>query len=173
MIRDTEKEEMAMQLRGICLGTVLVCILTLAAFGDVSEVFTSYQVNVVGTGVDFQGDAANEPSFAIDPTDLDTIAVGWRQFDSISAEYYYAGVAYSTDGGANWSAVNYVDVVAGEPKVSRSDPVLDYAADGTFYYYSLNRGFYPRTADLFISADGGQTWTMETEPGSARRATSV
>jgi len=95
-VRCSEKEETVMEFRGMCLCAALLCVLTPIALGDVSEIFTSYQVNVVGTGVDFQGDAGNEPSFAIDPTDPDTIAVGWRPFDSISDEDYYAGIAYST-----------------------------------------------------------------------------
>ena len=72
-----------MEFRGVFLRAVLVCVLSPITLADVSEVFTSSQVNVAEAGADSEGDAANEPSFAIDPTDLDRIAVGWRQFDSV------------------------------------------------------------------------------------------
>ena len=47
--------------------------------------FTSYQVNVNGQGNNILGDAANEPSFCIDVTNPSRMAVGWRQFDSVSS----------------------------------------------------------------------------------------
>ena len=40
--------------------------------------FRSIQVNVSSFGNNIIGDAANEPSLAIDPTDPDIIVVGWR-----------------------------------------------------------------------------------------------
>ncbi|UCC29970.1 MAG: hypothetical protein JSU86_17440, partial [Phycisphaerales bacterium] len=43
--------------------------------------FVSIQVNVDSYGNNIVGDAANEPSIAIDPTDPDKIVIGWRQFD--------------------------------------------------------------------------------------------
>ena len=46
-------------------------------------VFTSYQANVDATGNNILGDAANEPSIAVDPTDGNKMIIGWRQFDSI------------------------------------------------------------------------------------------
>ena len=45
----------------------------------------SVQVNVDASGLNIVGDAANEPSIAVDPTDPNKMAIGWRQFDSISS----------------------------------------------------------------------------------------
>ena len=41
--------------------------------------FTSYQVNVDVQGNNIVGDAANEPSIAVDPTDGNKITIGWRR----------------------------------------------------------------------------------------------
>src|SRR5262245_31329088 len=43
--------------------------------------FMSYQVNVDGNGNNITGDAANEPSITVDPTNHNRMAIGWRQFD--------------------------------------------------------------------------------------------
>ena len=48
--------------------------------------FTSFQVNVDANGNNIVGDAANEPSISVDPTDGNKIAIGWRQFDSLDVE---------------------------------------------------------------------------------------
>src|SRR5215211_9297949 len=45
--------------------------------------FTSFQVNVDANGNNIVGDAANEPSIAMDPTDPNKMSIGWRQFDSV------------------------------------------------------------------------------------------
>ena len=113
---------------------------------------THWQVNVDGAGADIPGDAANEPSIAIDPNNPDRIAIGWRQFDTVTSNFREAGYAYSTNGGQTWTK----GVL--QNGVFRSDPVLDFDANGNFYYNSLfaNLGIY-RT-DVFKSTDGGQTW---------------
>ena len=46
--------------------------------------FISYQVNVDAQGNNIVGDAANEPSIAVDPTDGNKMTIGWRQFDTFS-----------------------------------------------------------------------------------------
>jgi hypothetical protein len=43
-------------------------------------VFTSYQVNVDANGQNIVGDAANECTISVDPTNLSRMAIGWRQF---------------------------------------------------------------------------------------------
>ena len=48
--------------------------------------FISYQVNVDAQGNNIVGDAANEPSIAVDPTDGNKMTIGWRQFNSVSSE---------------------------------------------------------------------------------------
>ncbi|MBL8825203.1 MAG: hypothetical protein JNJ77_21630, partial [Planctomycetia bacterium] len=64
--------------------------------------YSMVQINTNSLGQDIIGDAANEPSFTIDPTNPNRMAVGWRQFDTISSNFRQAGVAYSTNGGATW-----------------------------------------------------------------------
>ncbi len=113
----------------------------------------SVQVNVNAGGANIVGDAANEPSIAVDPTNPDRMAIGWRQFDTIASNFRQAGYAFTTDGGATWTFPGPID-----PGNFRSDPVLDAAADGTFYYYSLESDL---TCDLFASADSGASWGPE------------
>ncbi len=113
----------------------------------------SVQVNVDGGGDNIVGDAANEPSIAVDPTDPQRMAIGWRQFDTVASNFRQAGFAYTTDGGATWTFPGAID-----PGIFRSDPVLDAAADGTFYYYSLESDL---TCDLFESGNGGAAWGPE------------
>src|ERR1044072_7015203 len=43
--------------------------------------FTSFQVNGSAGGQNTPGDAANEPSITVDPTNRTKMSVGWRQFD--------------------------------------------------------------------------------------------
>src|SRR4051812_44779080 len=52
--------------------------------------FTSFQVNVNAIGRNILGDAANEPSIAVDPTDPSRMSIGWRQFDSITSNFRQA-----------------------------------------------------------------------------------
>ncbi len=118
--------------------------------------WTSVQVNVDGAGANIVGDAANEPSLAIDPIDPSRMVVGWRQFDSIASNFRQAGRAYSHDGGVTWTAPSPI-----EAGIFRSDPVLDVLSDGTFLYYSLTVD-NPNPGDFlcqaFRSTDGGVTF---------------
>ena len=52
----------------------------------------SYQVNVNAAGQNITGDAANEPSMCIDPNHPDRMAVGWRQFDTVTSSFRQSGV---------------------------------------------------------------------------------
>ncbi|RMG43521.1 MAG: exo-alpha-sialidase [Acidobacteria bacterium] len=112
--------------------------------------FTSVQVNVDAAGNNIVGDAANEPSIAIDPTDPNNIVIGWRQFDDVGSSFRQAGYAYSHDGGKTWTFPGVL-----EPGQFRSDPVLDADSNGVFYYYSLSS---TTNAEMFISRDKGVTW---------------
>ena len=94
--------------------------------------FASVQVNVNAYGENIVGDAANEPSIAVDPTDPSRIVIGWRQFDTIASNFRQAGWAYSRDGGQTWTFPGVL-----EPNVFSSDPVLGADPDGNFYFYSL------------------------------------
>ncbi len=114
--------------------------------------FTSVQVNVDGSGQDILGDAANEPSLAVDPNDPQRIVVGWRQFDSILSDFREAGFAASADGGFSWTAGEI------ESGTFRSDPVLVADQLGNFYYYSLSLPGGGLQCDSFRSIDGGTSW---------------
>ena len=121
--------------------------------------FVSVQVNVDAQGNNIVGDAANEPSLAVDPTNPDRIAIGWRQFDTIASNFRQAGYAWSSDEGQTWTFPGALD-----PGVFRSDPVVDADADGNFYYYSLcgsgcGSGF---SCQMFKSIDGGVSWAGPT-----------
>ncbi len=112
--------------------------------------FESVQVNVDGAGNNIVGDAANEPSIAVDPTNPARMVIGWRQFDSVTSNFRQAGWAYSHDAGLTWTFPGVL-----EPGVFRSDPVLGADADGVFYYYSLWSPAPEEFAcDLFKSTDG-------------------
>lgn len=114
--------------------------------------FTSFQVNVDSDGNNIVGDAANEPSIAIDPTNPSFMAIGWRQFDTITSNFRQAGNAFSQDGGQTWTFPGVLD-----PGQFRSDPVLGADADGIFYYSSLSS---LSSIEVFRSFDGGATWGM-------------
>ena len=108
----------------------------------------SVQVNVDAFGDNIVGDAANEPSLAVDPLDPSNLVIGWRQFDSVLSDFRQAGVGYSHDGGANWTFPGVL-----QPGQFRSDPVLAANADGVFYYYSLSSA---TAVEMNISA-----WVVE------------
>lgn len=111
-----------------------------------------YQVNVNAMGQNIAGDAANEPSICIDPTQPNRMAVGWRQFDSTNSNFRQSGVAFTTNGGLNWTYPGNLD-----PGIFRSDPVLASDADGVFYYLGISNA-NTFACDLLRSTDGGATW---------------
>ncbi|MEN8162912.1 MAG: sialidase family protein, partial [Acidobacteriota bacterium] len=114
----------------------------------------SVQVNVNPNGHNTGGDAANEPSIAVDPTAPNRMVIGWRQFDSISSNHREAGVAWSNDGGRTWNNPGSLN-----DGIFRSDPVLACDADGHFFYNSLSVPGGLIQAEFFDSGDGGQTWS--------------
>ena len=113
--------------------------------------FISYQVNVDAQGNNILGDAANEPSISVDPTDGNKITIGWRQFDSVQSDFRQGGWAFTTDGGVHWTFPGVL-----ENGVFRSDPVLHANETGTFFYLSLRQTFFD---DMWRSTDAGQAWT--------------
>jgi hypothetical protein len=113
--------------------------------------FLGIQVNVDAEGRNIVGDAANEPSIAVDPLDPNRMAIGWRQFDTVSSNFRQAGWGWSDDRGRSW---NFPGVFT--PGIFRSDPVLAADGDGRFYYYSLTNDLL---CDFFFSSDGGRNWT--------------
>ena len=116
-----------------------------------SSIFT-YQVNVNSAGLNILGDAANEPNIAVNPLDRKKMVIGWRQFDNVASNFRQAGWGFSTDGGEHWTFPGVL-----EPGIFRSDPVLDYDAEGNFYYNSLtNSPDY--FCKVFKSTNGGAGW---------------
>ena len=112
--------------------------------------FTSYQVNVTANGQNITGDAANEPSIAVDPTDHNKMVIGWRQFDSVSSNFRQAGWGFTSNGGRSWTFPGVL-----ENNVFRSDPVLGANDLGHFFYLSLLSNFFDT---MWRSTDGGQSW---------------
>src|SRR5262245_45395236 len=64
--------------------------------------FTSFQANVDAQGNNIVGDAANEPSIAVDPTNSNKITIGWRQFKSVNSNFRQGGWGYTSEGGVPW-----------------------------------------------------------------------
>ncbi len=112
--------------------------------------FTSVQVNVNEDGDNIVGDAANEPSITVDPSDSTRMAIGWRQFNSNASSFRQGGWAYTTNAGASWTFPGGLD------NVFRSDPVLFSNETGTFFYLSLVANF---RCDMWRSLNRGQFWT--------------
>lgn len=123
---------------------------TSPAYHFSSARITTVQVNVNEAGENILGDAANEPSLAIDPTNPGRMAMGWRQFDTVSSNFRQAGFAYTTDGGQSWIFPGSI-----EPGVFRSDPVLDFTADGQIYYNSLSSDASNYFCHVFQSTGDG------------------
>lgn len=114
------------------------------------------QVNVDANGQNIVGDAANEPSIAVDRNNPNRIAIGWRQFNTISNNFRQAGFGFTTNGGQSWTFPGVI-----EPGIFRSDPVLESDADGNFYYNSLaTEPTY--FCDVFKSSTGGSIWGDKT-----------
>jgi hypothetical protein len=115
--------------------------------------YLSIQVNVNSAGDNIVGDAANETSIAVDPTQPERMVIGWRQFDTIASNFRQGGFGYTTDGGQTWTFPGVL-----EPGVFRSDPVLDFDTAGNIFYDSLGVPGGDFCTDTFTSSDGGQTW---------------
>jgi hypothetical protein len=119
--------------------------------------FTSFQVNVDASGNNILGDAANECSISVDPTNQSKMTVAWRQFNSVASNFRQAGWGYTTDGGSHWTFPGVL-----ENNVFRSDPVTSSNELGQFFYLSLqsdvNTSFF--CDDLWRSTNGGQAWTL-------------
>jgi hypothetical protein len=124
------------------------------AYREKGSFYFTNQVNVDDDGFNIEGDAANEPSIAVDPTNPDRMAIGWRQFDNVNNNFRQAGFGFTLDGGEIWTFPGVI-----EPGIFRSDPVLGSDADGNFYYNSLtvdNQDNY--WCDVFIIEEGSVEW---------------
>ena len=122
------------------------------------DAFVNVQVNVTATGMNIVGDAANEPSITVDPSNHNKMSIGWRQFNSVSSNFRQGGWGYTSNGGASWTFPGVL-----ENNVFRSDPVLVSSNIGVFFYNSLQQSFFD---DIFGSTNGGQTWSKLSPPTS-------
>ena len=95
-----------------------------------TEILTR-QVNVSPNQKNILGDAANEPSIAVNPLNENEIVIGWRQFDNVNSNFRQAGYGYSSDGGQTWTFPGAIDTGG-----FQSDPVLDNDNVGNSYYNS-------------------------------------
>jgi hypothetical protein len=127
-------------------------VLNLPATTVHSAFGTSYQVNVNASSQNIPGDAANEPSMCIDPTNPNRMAIGWRQFDTTNSNFRQSGVAYTTNAGLNWTFPGNLEL-----GTFRSDPVLAADANGAFYYLGISNSS-TFDCDLLRSTNGGATW---------------
>ena len=144
-----------------CLLLAYLCLGLAAVKVRATVVSTSYgisrQVNVNALGQNIAGDAANESSICIDPTNPLRIAIGWRQFDTTNSSFRQSGVAYTSNGGLNWTFPGNLD-----PGTFRSDPVLASDANGVFYFLGITNDS-TFACDLLRSTNGGATW----QPGNS------
>ena len=121
-------------------------------FEQRSAGFFAIQVNTDAEGRNILGDAANEPSIAVDPTNPNRMVMGWRQFATTASNFRQAGVGYSFDGGESWTYPGNI-----ETGIFRSDPVLDADASGRFYYSSLTITDGEILMDVFRTT-GDMSW---------------
>src|SRR6266446_7976372 len=117
--------------------------------------FISFQVNVDANHQNILGDAANEPSIAVDPTNPSRMTIGWRQFNTVNSNFRQGGWGFTTDGGLTWTFPGVL-----QDNVFRSDPVTQSDEIGNFFFLSLqsnvNQSFF--CDDLWRSTNGGLSW---------------
>src|SRR5437773_9832714 len=117
--------------------------------------FLSYQANVDQNGNNILGDAANECSISVDPTNGARMAIGWRQFNDVSSNFRQGGWGYSTDGGMHWTFPGVL-----QNTFSPVDPVTTSNELGTSFYLGLKPD-QPRSFSstyLCASTTGAQIW---------------
>ncbi|MBL8888070.1 MAG: hypothetical protein JNK16_15545 [Phycisphaerales bacterium] len=107
------------------------------------------QVNVDTFGMNLIGDAAHQPTIAIDPSAPGRIVVAFRRFPNIATNSAEAAGAWSNDSGRTWHAFDL------DPGVARSNPLVRVDSDGTFFFSSRTSA---PLSQIFRSTDGGHTW---------------
>ncbi|MEQ1529505.1 MAG: hypothetical protein ABL925_09325 [Methylococcales bacterium] len=118
--------------------------------------YTSVQMNVDAGGQNILGDAAHEPTIAVDPNNPNKLVAGWKQFASVLSGNRQGGWAYSDDGGKLW---HFQGVVT--PGEQRTNIMVDVDSAGNFYYQNLHYGpggDYAQDVQVFKSVDGGVNW---------------
>jgi len=133
-----------------CAVSLSVLAATIASSTGEIPVEAPVQVNVAAGSENILGDAANEPTLAVDPRAPDRMVAVWRQFDDVDGLLRTAGWATSVDGGRSWTFHGAVD-----PGLFSSDPVLA-ADDDRFYLLGLDEGYV--SCRLHVSDDGGMSW---------------
>ncbi len=116
------------------------------------------QVNVNSSGQDISGDAANEPTIAVNPLNPNNIVIGWRQFNTVNSSFRRAGWAYTFNRGATWTVGGTLPVPSGYPSnTQQTDPVLAVNSAGEFFYWS--EAFDPVFGQfVYKSTNGGVSW---------------
>jgi hypothetical protein len=131
---------------------------TSARMISIFGLFTSYQANVDQNGQNIIGDAANECSISVDPTDGNKMTIAWRQFNDVTSNFRQGGWGFTTDAGMHWTFPGVL-----QNNIFRSDPVTHSDEIGRFFYLSLQsnvqQSFF--CDDLWRSTNGGQTWTEQ------------
>ena len=112
--------------------------------------YVSVQVNVDASGHNILGDASNEPSIVVNPTNPNNMVIAWRHFTTITSNFRQAGFAYTLDGGMTWTFPGVLT-----PGTFRSDPVVGTDLTGNLFFQSLKGDF---TLDVFKSTNGGVSW---------------
>ena len=116
-------------------------------------------------GQNILGDAANECSISVDPTNGNKMTIAWRQFNDVTSNFRQGGWGYTTDAGVHWTFPGVL-----QNNVFRSDPVTQSDEAGQFFYLSLQSTWPTQTFycdDLWRSTNGGQTWTEQSPDRSA------
>ncbi len=93
-----------------------------------------WQVNVDAYGRDIIGDAANEPTIAVDPRNPNTIVVGWRQFDTISSDRRRAAWGTPSMAANGGLPVCCPFLPVSLPTPARPTRYFGVDADGVFYF---------------------------------------
>ncbi len=138
--------------------------LTVSAIGTMAwsgavwgQIDPGVQINTDNNNDNIVGDAANEPSFVVNPLDPNNMVAGWRQFPTINSNFRLAGVAFTIDGGVTWTNLGVLDEPPGTNNPNQTDPVLAADLDGNLFYNSMLFG----SADgqvVYKSTDGGASW---------------
>ena len=118
--------------------------------------YTSVQINVNAAGQNITGDAANEPSIAVNPINPNNIVITWKQFNSVLSSDRETGWSFTKNGGTNWKQPNLLT-----PGTDRTNGVLDVDSEGDFYYQGLTYAADLVSAEniqVFKSTDGGASW---------------
>lgn len=108
------------------------------------------QINIDTQQMNIIGDAANQPTIAIDPRAPGRMTVAFRRFPNIASNVAQASGAWSNDAGRSWHPFDL------DPGVTRTNPLVRSDALGTFFYSSRTTA---PLSQMFRSTDGGQTWS--------------